>query len=84
MFNAFSSMRLRHRGHEMCTQPAPKTLVCRDCGYELTLQTHSDDEIPFHFCERCGGQNYDSYGVDGYIRQKAVKYLKDLLHTKIF
>ncbi len=68
----------------MCTQPSPKTIVCQDCGYEMTIHIHDADEIPFHFCEQCGGQNFDIERVDGLIWHHPVQFLKNLLHTKIF
>lgn len=68
----------------MCSQPSPKTVICRDCGYELTILSLRDEEIPFHFCERCGGQSFDIIKVEEYIRHHPVQFIKDLLHTKIF
>lgn len=68
----------------MCTQPSPKMMICRDCGYEFTLRTHPEDEIPLHFCERCGGQHIDKLDMIGFMHYKPVQFLKDLLHTKIF
>ena len=68
----------------MCAQASSKTLVCRDCGYELTIRSHGEDEVSSHFCERCGGQHIDIECNSEHIRQKSVQFLKDLLHIKIF
>jgi len=74
----------KHEGHHMYTLPSPKTIICRDCTHLMTIRTHDEDEIPFHFCERCGGQSYDIADVEGFMRHKPVQFLKNLLHTKIF
>lgn len=68
----------------MRTQPSPKTIVCRDCGYELTIHTHGKDEILVHFCEQCGSQNIDIKDNNRFTGQHPVQFIKNLLQTKIF
>jgi len=68
----------------MCTQPSPKTIACRDCGYKITISALRDDEVRFLFCERCGCQSYDIVDFNKSTRRHTVQFLKELLHTKIF
>lgn len=68
----------------MCALPSPKIMICRDCGYEFTVQPHRTDEKPFLCCERCGSQNIDISDVTEFVRYKPLRIIKDLLHFKIF
>lgn len=68
----------------MRTKPSPKTIVCRDCGYEQTIRMFSKNEDPHHFCERCGSQSIEITETSAFMRHHPVQYIKELLHTKIF
>lgn len=64
--------------------PSPKTIICRDCGFEHTMHMDSKNEIPFHFCERCGSEHIDIEDNSELMRHHPMQFIKELLHTKIF
>lgn len=68
----------------MCNQPSPKMLICRDCGYKLSIRPKIDENTPILFCERCGCHNIDIINFNNLKRNNLVQFIKNLLHTKIF